>query len=760
MLAFLAVCRRNRSAWLGARALACVVVSLAACVAEPIPFEEPELSLSFVAVETRTSEAEGQTLAHMELTGLAFVPGTSELIAWEKNGRIVHYRRDDDDVLTRLGELRLPDIEQETDCGLISLAFDPDWEDNHFLFAGHCISPTYSAVTRYEFAPDTRDFDYDAVGDSGVRIMEFGDERSNRAWHNVGALGFFDDAEHSMWVLCGDKRVNENGQSTRVNLGGILRIIPSRAAKGGYEPHPDNPFGGVGSDPELQSSPDLYAWGLRSPWRGVLDERGRIWIGDVGENYEEVDLATEPGQNFGWDKADGPCREDDDCDGLSDPLLYWGRSSNHRYVREDASAEPSSGRVSWVGAAYRASERDPYRGILNDATLVSDMCVGFVRAVSVDDDGEVVRDEQIGHLVGLSGAAQAPDGQLYVTSYGDCTSDSYGVRGGIYRAALKERAAPPPQSQRTSHLPLIEDPLGPMPARLSETGLFEDMVTRKPAAQAFEYEPSLPLWSNGSDKQRFVVLPPGEHIDNSDRNHWEFPVGTLFVKTFNFPEALDPDPIETRIIRRVAEGWDYQTYRWRNGDAYLLALDRSIPARIRGPGEQRFDHMIPSRFDCRSCHEHNETVIIGFDELRLNSVTGDDVQTQLELLAARDLFSTALPEEPRQITGDDPRERAVVSYLHGNCAHCHNGSPRSEGPLDLTFPVALRNIIGRETEGSGQAAGVRVVPGAPEESVLFLAFAGEGEETDIKAMPPVGVQLPDAETIELFREWISDLPSE
>jgi hypothetical protein len=308
-------------------------------------------------------------------------------------------------------------------------------------------------------------------------------------------------------------------------------------------------------------------------------------------------------------------------------------------------------------------------------------------------------------------------------------------------------------------LPLVDDPLGPMPTRLSESGIFEDLKERKPNAKAIAYEPTLQLWSNGSAKERFVFLPKGKRIDNARREHWEFPAGTLFVKTFHFPQAKDQSPIETRIIRRLEDGWDYQVYRWRDGDGHLLALDRSLPVRLRTPDDELIQHAIPSRFDCKNCHEHNETVIIGFDELRLNSVLENEVQTQLELLAERDLFTTAIPEEPLRIVGDDPTERAVLGYMHGNCAHCHNASPQAESRLDLTFQAALSNIIGRDTEGSGQAVGVRVVPGAPGESVLFQALSLESDDEDLKPMPPIGVQLIDAEAVELFRGWIEALPT-
>ncbi|HKP55319.1 MAG TPA: PQQ-dependent sugar dehydrogenase [Polyangiales bacterium] len=721
-----------------------LLAAVGGCTANDLGESPAAFQLVFEPVATRTGDAEPQTVAHMELTGLAFLPDDLGLLVWEKRGRVAHYRLQDDALIFQ-GEFHLPRVATTTDCGLISIALDPDWRDNQLIYAGHCTSTTHSAVTRYRFDATN----YDQVPKTGVEVIAFGDATAKRAWHNVGAIGFFSDAERSMWILVGDKNNGANAQDTSRNLGGVLRIIPKRDAEGGYEPHPDNPFGGPGSDPERESSPDLYAWGFRSPWRGALDAQGRLWVGDVGNRYEEINLVSKAAQNFGWSKQDGPC-DSASCADFTDPLVSWDHGSNHRYRVADPQAFSTWRRVAWVGTPYAAHPDDPYSGFLDDATLIADMCVGFVRAVGVDARGRLVRNEQVGHFVGLSGMAQAADGVLYVTSFGSCAYETYGVGGGIYRVGVRRTEAPPPAAAPESHAPLVDEPLGPMPLKLSDTGIFKDATRKQPIARAVRYEPSLPLWSNGSAKDRWLLLPEGGRIDNTQRDRWEFPEGTLFFKTFGYPDSLNGQKVETRIIRRTHDGWDYHAYQWRDGDADLLSLEVGVPAVVKFEGGDKLTHEIPSRFDCRACHESNPTVVIGFDELRLSK--------DLDALAARGVFTHAPPAEPEHIEHPDARTRDVLGYLHGNCAHCHNGAPSSMSQLDLRHAQALENTLRVPTEGSGQAAGIRIVPGEPEQSILYLALTGQGDDAELQPMPPIGVQRRDSAAIAKIEAWIRGLP--
>ena len=292
---------------------------------------------------------------------------------------------------------------------------------------------------------------------------------------------------------------------------------------------------------------------------------------------------------------------------------------------------------------------------------------------------------------------------------------------------------------------LLRDPLmDPLPERLSEVGLYLALPSREVVPDAaLGYAPRYPLWTNGSDKSRFLVLPEGETIDNR-ADPWGFPPGTLVFKTFAYAERA----VETRLLRKTADGeWDYAVYLWLEdgSDATLLDIDLPVPVSIGAPIGT---HTIPARLDCRTCHESADAEVIGFDALQLGEAITD--------LDARGVFRVA-PELVAPIEHEDETTARVLQWLHADCVHCHNGGDGSSSSFDLRADVALANLIGVESTDSGSAGGVRVIPGNPSESLMFRAFAGEGDVDGVKAMPPLGVDVRDAASVELVREWIEAL---
>jgi hypothetical protein len=314
---------------------------------------------------------------------------------------------------------------------------------------------------------------------------------------------------------------------------------------------------------------------------------------------------------------------------------------------------------------------------------------------------------------------------------------------------------------------LVCDSLRPLPSSIKETGFFPaapDFTTVAPALT--EFQPSLELWSNGLGKKRFVLLPAGGKIDIQDRERWVPPVGTVFIKLFlaDGPNGPNTRPIETRIIRRTSDPdplneYEFAVYQWNEAGTDATLLDKFWPAAdvTLAVGGQAFTHVIPSRSDCDKCHGTNDTVVIGFDELRLDWKLPGAATTQLETFAARGAFKSPLPANPERISvPTNPLLEKVEGFVHGNCAHCHNGT--NSTVFDLRYPTFVQNTVGQMTMGSGTTAGLRVDPGKPDNSILYRQVTRMMLPPGLNPMPPVGVQRAPDEGLALLRKWILALP--
>lgn len=290
------------------------------------------------------------------------------------------------------------------------------------------------------------------------------------------------------------------------------------------------------------------------------------------------------------------------------------------------------------------------------------------------------------------------------------------------------------------------DPTGPLPASITALGFASDGAA---SPELREYAPMWPLWSSGSAKSRWAFLPAP--IVATPSGAWEFPVGASFFKTFAYARVGGGTrPIETRVLRRLDDGWTYDAYQWNEAgtDATLLGLQSATMVAVEDP-DGAFVHRIPNRLDCRTCHESAASPVLGFAELQLD----DDTLEGLEEAGLR-ASPTAPPE---RLVHADPATLEILGLFQGNCVHCHNGSGRGSASFDLRYPVALANTLDHPTESSASASGIRIVPGDPANSILFQAYSGETEDPAVKLMPPLGVDRRDALGIETLREWIAGL---
>jgi hypothetical protein len=227
-----------------------------------------------------------------------------------------------------------------------------------------------------------------------------------------------------MWALHGDWNISMTpAQDLNSLLGKLIRIIPGRTpGAGGWEPAPGNPYMGM---PKPQSA--IYASGLRSPWRGAVDSRGRYLVGDIGPNAgEEVNVVTRAGQNFGWNGS-ATC-------GAGTIFCYRGG-----IAMLQGPGDSLRGRSVWVGPQYGDCGNDRYNGTLTGVYFHGDFFTGWVSGVLLNDDGARGRYKQLGNLQSLSSWDQAKDGYLYVTRFGAYSHEGLtSQEQGVYRVMLAQ----------------------------------------------------------------------------------------------------------------------------------------------------------------------------------------------------------------------------------------------------------------------------------------------------------------------------------
>ena len=171
----------------------------------------------------------------------------------------------------------------------------------------------------------------------------------------------------------------------------------------------------------------------------------------------------------------------------------------------------------------------------------------------------------------------------------------------------------------------------PVPARLSETGLYTDVGADTLAPGVMPYRPAFELWSDGASKRRWIALPPGTRIDTSDMDSWQFPVGTKLWKEL----ARDGIRIETRLLQRTGPrqgDWATMAYLWNDTNTEATAVPDGIED-ARGTS-----HDIPAANECNGCHGGRPSRVLGFSAIQLS---GDELPGMLALdeLVKRDLLT-------------------------------------------------------------------------------------------------------------------------
>lgn len=613
--------------------------------------------------------------------------------------------------------------------GLIGFAIDPAFTVNRHLYVHQSMASSgapgvehVSRISRFTWDAGT---DTVSLGSEKI-ILEINQPYSN---HNGGMLAFGPD--DLLYIALGDGGSggdpDNHAQTPADMLGSLLRIdVHPANPSDAYDIPVDNPFVG-----QAGFLPETYAWGLRNPFRFSFDRAtGRLWLGDVGQSArEEIDI-IEAGGNYGWRVHEGDLPFDGSLNTLpltafTFPVLDYGRSE---------------GRAVIGGYVYRGSRVPSLQG----RYLYGDNGTGNIWALEWDAASEtVVENELVGRAGGVTSFAE------------DSSADVHVVTGGGSLFQFRAVGAGSPSEP---------------PALLSETGVFQDLISLIPASGFIEYDLQQPFWSDGALKRRWIAVPDGQTLTFAATGAWVFPVGTVIVKHFELA-LIEGDPssqrrLETRLLVHRNDGWRGFTYRWNiaGTDADLLAGREleSLTVTLAGGGTEQQLYEYPSRTDCLACHTEAAGFVLGARTRQINSEYAYPAASDNQLRSWNNigLFSTNIgtPDSfdafPALADTAVALERRARSYLAVNCAQCHQPSGGAPTNMDLRFDTvesAMNVFDVNPSAGDLGAVDARIIAsGDRSRSVLWLRMA----TLDDNRMPALGSHKVDDGGLELIGRWI------
>ena len=615
-------------------------------------------------------------------------------------------------------------VRTRSEGGLLGLAFHPDYPTTPEIFLSYTIDHSGPAMRSV-----ISRFILDNVADPGAGtveqvILQVDQDFDN---HNGGDIAF--GADGYLYIGLGDGGSggdpNNRAQNTSHLLGSMLRIdvlgpgvsFPANP----YDIPADNPFAAnpkCGPGLNASACPEIYAWGLRNPWRWSFDpDTSQLWLADVGQgSYEEIDI-IELGGNYGW-----RCREGahdyntSGCgSGLIDPVSEYGRSLGNSITG---------------GQVYRGAAIPELVG----RYVFADYGSGRIWALQSDGQGGYSNDQLIDTNYGPTSFGADQGGELYFTD--------------INNSRLRKLVPAGPSNPDT--IPLL----------LSDTGCTDPADITRPYAGLLPYDLNAPFWSDGAQKERYIGLPNSTTITRNAEDDWDFPNGTVIVKNFR----LNGNLVETRHLMRHPDGvWAGYTYEWNalQTEATRVKGGKTIVSNGQ-------DWIFPSESQCLECHTSSAGFTLGLETAQLNRLltypsTGR-IANQLETIDHVLMFTTPLPATAQNLprltpptdSAADIDERARA-YLHTNCAQCHRPGGPTPSTMDLRYTTSLSNTNTCDAlplTGDLGIANARLI--APGDAARSLIVARTSRR-DSHGMPPLGSNLIDNDGIGLLAGWIDAL---
>lgn len=620
-----------------------------------------------------------------------------------------------------------------TASGLLGFAFDPRHPINFKFYVNLTTRDGSSVISHVlQFTRNQNTLQVDQS--SQKEILSFA--QPDTTAHKAGMIAF-GPMDGALYISTGDGGIPLDPDQHAQTLGNLMgKILRIHIEDNGYSIPLDNPFSngslcGKFSTNLTPPCAEIWAYGLRHPWRFSIDPATNLlWIGDVGHHVrEEINrtlagsniTSTKGGKNFGWNVCEGsfsPIDQDQTfCTFAELPFLDYPH----------VSAEYLSGYSVTGGKVYHGENLPQFKGHY----IFSDFISGQVWAVSNNQTLEKVTD-----LPAITAFATDENHELLALT----------LSGEIYRWTLN----PNPQKG--------------VPSLLSQTGIFKDLKTLLVHDGIYAYDVIQPLWSDGALKKRWLALPQLSQIKFSENEPWQFPLGSTLIKHFEIKTLKGLKRLETRVLVLSDQGWRGFSYRWHEDQTDASLLTKTEFESILTPLGPVTWHY-PAN-DCHRCHSPASGTLLGITpkQLRKKILYPNDVEeTPLSAWKHIGLFSNkddVTPEGTAFVSltqaQQDPtqREQAIRSYLHSQCAHCHQPHGGTPARIDLRFdtPLEKTHLLSKALGDNLGTSGHILVPGEIHDSILWKRL----KEINATTMPPLGKSIPDEKALQMIQQWINE----